>query len=375
MERGAGNEQTVSGSDEHRPEVGQDNKKHATGHKPLGTRSAFQGVAWNGLEKFQLGALLHPDHTANMDRAVWVFLWLWGNAKVDKYPRSGEVFEGRPFSLELIAEDLDMSPRTVRRYMARLRAYGYVDTWREGPGGISAAVHIWRPGQTEAPATDDEGPEGQRTVGVSDAGDSKPTRQNLVRQTKAANSGSITDEEKNTANSGRSFENAADKSGRFTNDKSAKSGRSFAENAEFCVPPLLTPPYNEFVKRVYKEPTTTTVVPFERGKPGTVPVAAGVAEVSQGGECRRVSPASKALDKELSLIPGHERPIRTKTLERAFLDLSPHDIGLVFDAVRRERTSSTWLDNPPGWWASLLHEQAWALKKQRSKERNEEGDL
>ena len=199
-----------------------------------------------------------------------------------------------------------MSLRTVCRHVARLRDYGYVDTWREGPGGISAAVHIWRPGQAEAQDLGDEGPEGQGAEGVSDGGDSTPARQNLVRQTKSANSGVFTDEENKYAKVGRSFENEQDKVGRFTRDKSANFGRSFEKKAESGVPPLNNPPYKEFVKRVYKEPPTTTVVPINRGR--NSPVAA-VVEGNQAREGRRVSPASKALDKELSLIPGHERPI------------------------------------------------------------------
>ena len=368
--RDAGNEQPVPGSDEDRPQEGQDITKRAAGHKFPGARSAFRGVARTGLEKFQLGALLHPDHVANMGAAVWVFLWLWSNAKVDQGPLAGEVFAGRPFSLDQMAHELGMSKRTAVRHLCTLRDHGYVHSWREGQCGISAVVCVWRPdlkATDEGPNGDDHPPDNNPPKDVYNAisGALKPEIYN-------AKYGATTHGENKSAISGALVEVYNAKYGALNEPHNAKYG---ALTQSKCVPPLLTPPYKEFVKRVYEEPTTTTVVPFERGKTRTVPVAAGVAEGNQGGECRRASHASKALDKELSLIPGHERPIRTKTLERAFLDLSPHDIGLVFDAVRRERTTSTWLENPPGWWASLLHEQAWTLKKQRSKERNEEGDL
>ena len=303
---------------------------------------------------------MHPDHVRQIGpKAIWVFLWLWGNAKVTVRPLSGEVFEGRPFRLELIAEELDMSLRTVCRHVARLRDFGYVDTFREGPGGVSAAIHIWRPGQPSTDAMDGDGQEGQGARNAFDGADSTPARQNLGRQIKSANSGVFTDEVNKYAKVGRSFENEPDRTGRFTQDKSASSGISFSKNRESGVPPLNNPPYSEVDLKESSE-STTNVVPFNKGR--TRPAVAG-AGGDQDRECRQASPASEELDRLLSTIPAHERPSRTKTLDRAFLDMSLHAMGLVFDNVHRKRKEKSNIANPQGWWATVLCDQAWECKK------------
>ena len=276
--------------------------------------------------------IFDPVHAANLSKQglYEAFALLWRRLSAGGYPRGGLINNGNPVTTKSIADELNLSLRRVQKIMSDLRAMGYLASAPCGPRGARMAVRIW---------TTAEGPNDGWAEGLSglDLDADEPNQEGCRKATGRPETAAIADA----------------KSGQVPGDHRR-------EGAPNVRPPSCISPYKEIGKREYKESTTTTVVPFERGR-------GQLRSVGQNQGNRQASPASQELDYQLSLIPDNERPIRTKTLERAFLDYSPHLINQIFDRVHGYRKTSGNLINPPGWWARMLADTAWGTRKKPDK--------
>ena len=97
---------------------------------------------------------MHPEHQARMGPALWVFLWLWREARLPEGDWFGEVRNCQPIRLEEIAEALGMQLRTVRRHISALREAEYLETWNAGHTGLEFMVFLWDPEVEKAPQRD-----------------------------------------------------------------------------------------------------------------------------------------------------------------------------------------------------------------------------
>jgi hypothetical protein len=100
----------------------------------------------NDLQTFPVSAgLLDPRHVQAIDPSspLWIYLWLLNRVTRDE--QSGEdfvgiVLNGRPVSIQQIAEELGMGERVCRRYLARLVKEGYVVQKKTGVGTCTYTI-------------------------------------------------------------------------------------------------------------------------------------------------------------------------------------------------------------------------------------------
>lgn len=97
------------------------------------------------LRTFPVSAgLLDPCHVHAIGGALWVYLWFVNRVTRDEQ-RAGEdfvgiVLNGRPLSIDEIAEELGFDYHACRRHLARLVKTGYVERRKTGAGMFSYAV-------------------------------------------------------------------------------------------------------------------------------------------------------------------------------------------------------------------------------------------
>jgi hypothetical protein len=89
--------------------------------------------------------LLEAKHVNHMPgQSVFVFLWLINRVTSDADSGNGHyngaVLGGQPVNLNRIAEELGMTLRTVRRYVAILIKYGYLTSQKTGSGACIYAI-------------------------------------------------------------------------------------------------------------------------------------------------------------------------------------------------------------------------------------------
>lgn len=80
--------------------------------------------------------LLEPKHISQMDAAVWLYLWLLDKMTSINENGVGKVLGNTPVTSEMIQNELGLPDRTYRRWVARLRKYGYINTLRTPHGLI-----------------------------------------------------------------------------------------------------------------------------------------------------------------------------------------------------------------------------------------------
>jgi predicted ArsR family transcriptional regulator len=88
--------------------------------------------------------LLDPRHVQTIGRAVWVYLWFLNRVTRDEQRGAGDfvgiVLNGRPVSIDEIAEELGFDYHACRRYLANLVKTGYVERKKTGAGMFTYAV-------------------------------------------------------------------------------------------------------------------------------------------------------------------------------------------------------------------------------------------
>jgi hypothetical protein len=97
------------------------------------------------LQTFPVSAgLLDPRHVQAIGRAVWVYLWFLNRVTRDEQRGDddfvGIVLNGRPLSIDEIAEELGFDYYACRRHLARLVKSGYVERRKTGAGMFSYSV-------------------------------------------------------------------------------------------------------------------------------------------------------------------------------------------------------------------------------------------
>lgn len=97
------------------------------------------------LQTFPVSAgLLDPRHVQAIGRAVWVYLWFLNRVTMDEQRGDddfvGIVLNGRPLSIDEIAEELGFDYHACRRHLARLVKTGYVERRKTGAGMFSYSV-------------------------------------------------------------------------------------------------------------------------------------------------------------------------------------------------------------------------------------------
>jgi hypothetical protein len=88
--------------------------------------------------------LLDPRHVKAIGRAVWVYLWFLNRVTKDEQRAVddfvGIVLNGRPLSIDEIAEELGFDYYACRRDLARLVRAGYIERRKTGAGMFSYGV-------------------------------------------------------------------------------------------------------------------------------------------------------------------------------------------------------------------------------------------
>lgn len=84
--------------------------------------------------------LLSPEHKDHIGTALWEFLWLIARTTKESQDEDGEtwgiVLGGKPIKLSEISEELGSSEHTVKKNIAKLKKYGYIDSKRAPYGEI-----------------------------------------------------------------------------------------------------------------------------------------------------------------------------------------------------------------------------------------------
>jgi len=84
--------------------------------------------------------LLEPKHVDAMDRAVWLYMWLLDHMTSISEEGIGKVLGGKPIKYEEVVEDLGISVRTYRRWVADLKKHGYINV-KTAPYGLILTVN------------------------------------------------------------------------------------------------------------------------------------------------------------------------------------------------------------------------------------------
>lgn len=307
------------------------------------------------------GPLLHPEHQALMGPALWVFLWLWREARLEEGKWGGEVRGGQAIRLEEIGRSLGITVRTVKRHLARLREAEYVETWLAGVG-MEIMVFLWDPVK-EAAAKEEE------------RGQFCPPNNNY-RGDKTVPSAEKDERGDNTVPSVMIHD------GTILSPLEQKPPKTDDEQGEggTILSPLGTPsdsPLGELdITRnslssggdslvcVSNEPTATREEPcneaqVERERGGQKKPAAGNGE----------SPGLLKARVLILRVEEWERPDLTRTLAFKLGRLSPGEVERAFDFVwRRHRHRNKGLDSPAAWWASMLARAADELYKAKQED-------
>lgn len=307
--------------------------------------------------------LISPEHASRIGGALWVFLWLWRETDAE-----GDVRGGRSVQVGEMARDLGMAKRTVERHLATLRAEAYLETWPE-QRGFSAWLVL---GKSGGEAGQDE-QEGARDCPAGQGPKEQEIEQNIPW---SARNGGPEENHASTA-----------KSGGPGVTKVADQAFGSAKNGGPATPP--GPPLKgiKSISRLrrgevlsnsppceFKEPTTTNVLPIDRGRRGARELDAAAVDAG-GPRTLPPSPTMQAIEKGLARIPKWERPELTRTLLEALLKLAPYQIEHAFErAWAAHRTRRKDLSNPAGWWATMLTSWVKQWEQIRANEARHEND-
>lgn len=83
--------------------------------------------------------LLSPEHKEHIGSALWEFLWMIARTTKEKQDDGetwGIVLGGKPIKLTEIAEELGSSEHTVKKNIAKLKKYNYIESTRAPYGEI-----------------------------------------------------------------------------------------------------------------------------------------------------------------------------------------------------------------------------------------------
>lgn len=78
--------------------------------------------------------LIEPKHVKSMGEAVWLYMWLIDKMTSISENGIGKVLNNSPITYEMVRDDLGISLRTYRRWIERLRQFGYINTTRSKLG-------------------------------------------------------------------------------------------------------------------------------------------------------------------------------------------------------------------------------------------------
>jgi hypothetical protein len=88
--------------------------------------------------------LLDPRHVQTIGRSVWIYLWFVDRVTRDEQRVAGDfvgiVLNGRPLSIETIAEELGFDYHACRRQVAHLVKTGYLERKKTGAGMFTYVV-------------------------------------------------------------------------------------------------------------------------------------------------------------------------------------------------------------------------------------------
>src|SRR3990167_3294151 len=84
--------------------------------------------------------LLEPKHREAMGESVWLFMWFLDKITSISEEGIGKVLGGKPIKYNDLNEDFTMPERTYKRYLARLKETGYINTLRT-PHGLVITVN------------------------------------------------------------------------------------------------------------------------------------------------------------------------------------------------------------------------------------------
>ena len=271
-----------------------------------------------------------------MGGALWVFLWLWREGSAEDSPFVREVRGGAPVRVEEIADGLGLPMRTVKRHLAQLREAGYLTTFREHHA-FTAIVNIWRPGG------EDQESGAKNGTSLSLDGPSQVPKMALDP---------------------RNDESSA-KNGTSENPPGPplKEQELFLYNLNSRGSSLPDP---WFLLRTSSKQLKANVVPIRPGVEGDPPSSSpgiAAAAVAAGSNTRRLR-HEQAILHHLGRIEAWERPELTATLRDALLAVPLEHLVEVFELCwRKHRLRSKALENPAGWWASMLRQTAEAVAK------------
>src|SRR5258708_24874275 len=113
---------------------------------------AFKENFWIGAK----GGLLDLKHYLKMRESVWLFLYLLRNQTSLNQDGEGVVNYGHPLRLEDIATDFKgIAARTIRRWLNRLKAEGYIRTELHSQQGVTFWIAKGKAKTRKVKVTDD----------------------------------------------------------------------------------------------------------------------------------------------------------------------------------------------------------------------------
>lgn len=277
--------------------------------------------------------LMSPEHVARMGGALWVFLWLWGESDPAGGPYRREVRSGAPIRIDEVCASLGLPERTIKSHMTRLRKAGYLTTSREHHA-FTAVVKIC--GLEEA--------SDESRAGICPS-PGRPSQGQIIAPDPRSRAGNCP----SPAKSGAGFCPSLDQ-------KSAPPAPPGKEEDLFLdIPTYEGSSLNSrgFLLSTNNNKTASGMPKRSgRGKPAfSSKPAYGDVPRSASEPCRR----EQAIRAHLDRIGEWERPKLTRTLTETLYALEGYELDQVFErAWAFHRTRHKGLDNPPGWWASLL---------------------
>lgn len=89
--------------------------------------------------------LLDPKHANNIKNAIWLYLWLLDKMTSITEDGVGKVLGGKPITYEEFNKEVPTSLANYRRYVKRLRDYGYINTVRTPTGLVITINKAFKP--------------------------------------------------------------------------------------------------------------------------------------------------------------------------------------------------------------------------------------
>jgi hypothetical protein len=89
--------------------------------------------------------LLDPKHANNIKNAIWLYLWLLDKMTSISEEGLGKVLGGKPVVYDDFNKEVPTSLANYRRYVKRLRDYGYINTLRTPTGLVITINKAFKP--------------------------------------------------------------------------------------------------------------------------------------------------------------------------------------------------------------------------------------